>query len=134
MSLATWKAEFYLVPASKVKKAEALAHSLRKWQGLTKTALKRHGLIRESCGIFGEDRSFYANSDTCALCHFWISEAGFSGGCMACPLAIVRGGVRCDREMAGEELAPWNAFEENGDARPMISWLKKAIKAQESKP
>jgi len=133
MSLATWKKEFYPIPARKVKKAEALAHSLRKWQGLTKAALKRHRLIRDSYGIFGEDRGFYIDSDTCALCRFWIDSGGL-GYCAKCPLAIVRDGVRCDREMAGEELAPWNAFEETGDARPMISWLKKAIKAQDGKP
>ena len=130
MSLATWKAEFYPIPASRVSKKNALAHSLRKWQGLTKAALKRHGLIRDDYGIFGEDRGFYVDSDTCALCHFWISDVG----CIACPLAIVRSGVRCDSEMAGEKLAPWEAFAETGDARPMISWLKRAIKAQGSKP
>jgi hypothetical protein len=36
MSLESWKAEFYPIPADEVKKKDALAHSLRKWEGLRK--------------------------------------------------------------------------------------------------
>jgi hypothetical protein len=134
MSLATWKAEFYPIPARRVSKKNALAHSLRKWQGLTKAALRRHGITRNGYQISGEGGRLDIDSGTCALCgHFLKYEPG-DYECANCPLAIVRGGMRCDHEMAFEESAPWCAFSEDGDARPMISWLKKAIKAQEREP
>ena len=133
MSLATWKRDHYPIPVSRVSKKGALPHALRKFRGLTPAKLKCHGLTRTSFWIVGKGGVFFVDSETCALCRFWI-DSGRLGCCAECPLAIVRGGVRCDLEMPGEELAPWNAFEEIGDPRPMISWLKKAIKAQERKP
>jgi hypothetical protein len=42
MSLASWKAEFYPTPASRIKTVlGAVKHSLRKWKGLRTVALKR---------------------------------------------------------------------------------------------
>lgn len=43
MSLITWKAKFYPEPANaRMSKRDALLHSLRKWEGLTKENLKKH--------------------------------------------------------------------------------------------
>lgn len=39
MSLETWKEEFYPIPADEVPESQALAHSLRKWEGLRKENL-----------------------------------------------------------------------------------------------
>ena len=46
MSLKTWKKEFYPISASRVRKdaIAAIEHSLRKWRGLTKDQMKRHGV------------------------------------------------------------------------------------------
>ena len=48
MSLKTWKKEFYPKEAIDAIKTELMAtkHSLRKWRGLTKANLKKHGLVQ----------------------------------------------------------------------------------------
>jgi len=130
MSLASWKEESYPVPACEVQEEDALAHALRKFLGLTKKALRKHGLKRLDKWILADDGAFQVDSDTCALCIFF----GCGRSCPDCPLSIVRGGRRCDLKLAGERKPPYAAFIEDGDARPMISWLKRAIKAQERKP
>jgi len=45
MTIKTWKEEFYKVkPSKRMSKVEAIQHSLLKWQGLTKSNLKKHGV------------------------------------------------------------------------------------------
>ena len=44
MSIESWKAEFYPTPADEASKDQAIAHSLRKWEGLRKENLDRHEL------------------------------------------------------------------------------------------
>ena len=135
MSLASWKAEFYPIPASRVKKRDALAHSLRKWQGLTRVALKHHGVKSKWGELSGErgERAFVIDGHSCALCHYY-SALDSELHCVRCPLYIIRGGVSCDCLRPAEECCPYGEFVSFNRALPMISWLKRAIKAQGSKP
>jgi len=132
VSLASWKREFY-TPVSKVKKCDAAAESLRKWEGLRPENMKQHGLewfgrrIRQT----NQPSSSVAIDDSsCALCWYFLRPSGEPFPCAACPLSIVRGGVACDRETNDERRGPyWTGTD--SDPRPMIRWLKKAVAYQE---
>ena len=123
MSMKTWKAEFYPIPASRCAKKRSLQHSLLKWTGLLKKHLKKHGLeqvdrywITDSNGS-----EFYLDDKTCALCIWHIQD------CTGCPLVLWGGGDCFD------DGNPYMVFGMDSDARPMIRALKKAIKASEKK-
>ena len=104
MSLKTWKAEFYPVPASKCKEKDALAHSLRRWLGFRRTATTRHHV-----------RARHALDATCcALCQTFDCDDD-------CPL----GRGPCERCYA--------VFGTTGNPEPMIRALRRAIKKQEGK-
>ncbi len=125
MSLATWKKEFYPVPADKVNKNKAVDHSLRKWKGLTRTNLRKHGVkqnTEDGRSIFAKDGVFGITTESCALCkHYFESD----GKCPKCPLSIVRGGISCDAaSLRGINTSdPYGKFRK-GNPQPMISWLK----------
>ena len=103
MSIETWKAEFYPVPAddksldTDVKRVE---HSLRKWEGLTPGNIEKHELefgkypfyTRRLMSISGTGNTFFIDDESCALCekHFDTQSK-----CSTCPLAIHLGDV-CD--------------------------------------
>lgn len=124
MSLATWKKEFYPTPAYRVSKAKAVEHSLKKWGGLTKKELNKHGLKRTNSDIWEDKNSFPISTDTCALCKHYLDT---ENGCPRCPLTIVRGGVQCDVNIPSERGEhAYGEFEKNGNPMPMISWLKVA--------
>lgn len=116
MSQATWKAEFYPKPASRVKKEDAVAHSIKKWKGLTRANLKRHGLKPDDMVV---DRT------NCALCHHYYAP---EISCTNCPLAQVRGDIPCCYDRDDESINPCDAFYEEGKAQPMLKWLRKAEK------
>jgi hypothetical protein len=140
MSLDTWKQEFYPVAAVECpgNVVDAIAHSIRKWTGLTKENLERHGLRKVSADGIGEGdepsvsdgTKFYTCSFSCALCvHF---------SCAACPLAQARGGdgdgrghVPCDSPRSDESLilTPWRSWTDKADPQPMLTWLRKAADA-----
>ena len=114
MSLETWKEEFYPVPADEVPESQALTHSLRKWEGLRKENLEKHGVKRRLHKV-GE---FHVDSTTCALCHH---HAG-SFWCYTCPIAgtdEAGNSVNCDHE-----YIKWVG---GGDPEPMIELIKNAI-------
>lgn len=80
MSLKTWKAEFYPVPASRVSKAKAVEDSLHKWKGLLPGALKRHGVWLKDAWVRDQSGDgFIISSDTCALCQQ-------NSSCLECPI------------------------------------------------
>ena len=66
MSLESWKAEFYTIPASKCPEEYAIEHSLRKWTGLLPENLDKHELDHEACFIL-DDLLWYRSSqgETC---------------------------------------------------------------------
>ncbi len=57
MGIATWKKEFY-PPISKVTRANAIDHSLKKWIGLREENLKRHDLKLSNFTVYGTKWQF----------------------------------------------------------------------------
>ena len=128
MSLQTWCGEFYPIPADAVPETDALAHSLRKWEGLRPESLQRHGLhpIRFTSPHISDSEDYLAiNNTSCALCHHYLD-----GNCNKCPLAISRGGTPCDGTAIGELRSPWNAYRYTFSPEPMIAALKMAAQSQ----
>lgn len=141
MSIESWKAEFYPVPAEEVPEEEALAHSLRKWQGLLPENLALHKLIPVCNMLFDaegvtdevqiqiQQRPVFAvTSETCALCRHHNPD-----NCRTCPLFKVRG-VPCDETVTDDphELTPYAAFTKRANARPMLDLLTLAIERRSS--
>jgi hypothetical protein len=124
MSLETWKAEFYPVEASEVAVGlPAIEHSLRKWIGLRKENLVRHGLTNvRYCIGESDDKFLNINSNSCALCTHYIDQE-----CSECPLVAVRG-MTCDDDF-DEVYAPYQTFGEKGDPEPMIALIQTALDA-----
>jgi hypothetical protein len=91
MSLATWKKEFYPKAAGNVSQKSALAHSLRKWRGLTKVNLKKHGLVMDyECLSDGKPETpcIIIDDSSCALCQcFYYALAGEP--CATCPIMLM---------------------------------------------
>lgn len=117
MSISSWRREFYPKPASKAAGSdhEALEHSIRKWEGLSRDAQKRHGLKRRAFGrIVSEGASFQFGVDSCALCTRYYDD-----GCFGCPLAAV--GERCI-----DEGSAYVRFSDGGPSRPVLNALKRA--------
>ena len=130
MSLESWKAEFDSVPARDVPREEAVAHSLRKWQGLLLTNLERHDvyspggslLVRDRCS----DDAFGIDADSCALCTHYLRGNSFGPGrerarCVDCPLHRALG---CDCDLG--DRSPWRQHCRDGCAQPMIDALEQA--------
>jgi len=125
MSIKTWKKEFYPVPASRVSKKNALAHSLRKWEGLKKSNLKKHGVKYDKLffvGIKDDLERLLIDATTCALCHHYLDNR-----CVDCPLYAVIG-KSCDDNGWREGGSPYTDFVDFGKASPMLRLLKKAQK------
>lgn len=124
MSYATWEKQFYPVPADKTSKADALAHSIKKWRGLSAVNLKKHGVSRGHMIpiIYGaadsDSGSLDIDSSSCALCrHFYRTRA--PNPCAKCPGAIAND-ISC--------TAAYLAFTNAGNPAPMLKWLRKALK------
>lgn len=131
MSIKTWKAMFMPTPATAPRTArQALAHSLRKWRGLTWENLAKHGLKPTTVTM--------PTADDCALCEMFLclpkgADAPDKGAildaldnCSGCPLFESRSRVRCDTKNTYEPVSPYYAFIDYGDARPMIAALVRA--------
>lgn len=133
MSKMSWLAEFYPIDAN----AEALRtnlqrvrHSLQKWRGLRKEALKKHNIVvRDAGGALYTKRTdnfvLEIDSRSCALCvkHYndWRMRT-----CASCPLARTRAGHPCDTTKKGENESPWRAWVQEQNPEPMIAALEKA--------
>lgn len=121
MSLETWKAEFYHVGAEDCPVAEAASHSLRKWEGLSKTNLKKHG-----CKMgykFIEDKIGFTldiDTTTCALCkhHYDFDSENDSSGCEECPIHKSTG-ANCHGE--------YTEWMNEGKVVPMVKLLKRTV-------
>jgi len=134
MTLASWKSVYYPVPAGAVEVKDSTAHSLRKWEGLRPAVLKEHGLRVDACCLREIGTTRYPGagllelgSISCALCHHFFNngpEVEDGEECRKCPLALSRGGVACDEQAQGEEIAPWAAFWRGQNPEPMIAALQ----------
>lgn len=139
MSLKTWKEEFYAVPANEVAKEDAVSHSLRKWEGLRPANLEKHWVYWDYRGLTDlPGEVLRIDSNSCALCVHYLdnSIAAYEVDedpphmCSACPLAIARGDVPCDRCMRHEaHMEHPYAMGINPPHNPelMIAWLKKCL-------
>ena len=123
MSIETWKAEFYPVPAddesldTDVKRVE---HSLRKWEGLTPENMAKHGASLDAFGgpvvvtSNNDGKRLRIDSSTCALCEEHLDAPT----CPTCPLAIYLGDM-CD----GADM-PFRDFVSDHNPHTMIDALK----------
>lgn len=121
MSLATWKKEFYRIPANKVSKNDALAHSIKKWTGLLPRNRKKHNVQLSDCTLRDKHNLLDINSRSCALC------VCHKDVCVACPVFVVSTNKlgNCDDEY----IDAMN----NRKVAPMIKLLKKAQQKQKGK-
>lgn len=147
MSLASWKKEFYPVEADTFEDKpitvgsvfEATQHAIKKWQGLSPSNLKRHGLITEEDEsgygflVIEKDRkgryNFNANpgvmrvtGDECALCQL------FDNRCKGCPITGSQG-VPCVRSTdPRNEESPFGSWRKHTDPKPMQKVLAMTLK------
>lgn len=125
MSLASWKREFYPITAKQAAKngdLEACEHSLKKWQGALTVALKRHdGVItlRDDYHGLDFDLPFEFEANECALCQRHLY--GPEDSCDQCPI-VLSGEIACT-----EKRSAYQVFIDDGDPKPMIAALKKAL-------
>lgn len=135
MSLESWKAEFYPVPASEVSEEDALDHSIRKWDGLTKENLERHGLSHDEDGDILDNGHvvFRVDSYTCSLCEVFTPQMD-DDECDACPLYQERNGVACCEHAFGEDDSPYGHYRvsPSHDPLPMLNLLKRVKAKQEA--
>ena len=151
MSMRKWMEKFYPTPASQIPREEAIDHSIRKWEGLTKSNRKRFnirainwhdqhvaGSMLFSTDSPADDPDLTISWSSCALCNAFGNKQAIGNHpainwhdqharfCMGCPLALSRGGVPCDVLAKGETASPWAKWIGDNDPRPMIVALKRA--------
>lgn len=125
MSLESWKAEFYPIPARGVLKSELVAaqHSLLKWRGALPENLAKHGLQLNKCNghnieEIGGSGEFDFNAGTCALCEIHRNDNG-RVVCDSCILNEITEGGACSSQYL-------NMYVERTPA-PMIGLLTLAV-------
>lgn len=129
MSLHTWKKEFYPTRANaRMSVRKAIQHSIRKWEGLKKTNLRKHQMVVSTAYTRRiEDMLtgsiFSIDSESCALCQKFIE---IEHTCTHCPL-YRQLGHRCD-ELNG----PYTVWPRKGPYR-MIRALKKTLERWDAK-
>ena len=132
MSIKTWLTEFYPIDAWEAVKRgdDPVAHSLRKWRGLTDDNLAKHNLTH---GLFGSltdpatgHTVFSVDDTTCALCAAHLDQD--TGRCSGCPLYALRDSLPCDAS-SDDGLSPYARYTIAGDPGPMIALLEQAADA-----
>lgn len=136
MSRETWIDEFYALGPNRTPSTPDLAelspvdnvkHALRKWRGLRKKNLERHGVYMLGTALrFPGDFEdfFFIDADTCSCCAKWYHDS-----CTVCPLLRYSRGWSearpCFRFVEGSN--PYMAFVQTKDPQPMIILLVKAL-------
>lgn len=106
-----WLAAYYPTPAEDCPKEDAVAHSIRKWEGIVQ-AVQDGGSV-----------PIRTDASTCALCvHFYETNLDGADVCTDCPLAMSLG-RRCDEDN-DDGIPPWNAYYNGKDPFPMLNALK----------
>lgn len=122
MSKETWLAEHYATPAKLVEAKDALAHSIRKWEGLTRRELAHHGLEQPPIRVDGS---------TCALCeHFYETQA--DEDCDDCPIVEYQGFPCTMSSRTNDEDSPYSKWKCSRNPSPMISLLWRTAEAVEA--
>lgn len=127
----SWKKTYYPIPASRVRKKDAIAHSLQKWRGLRLPVLNAHGLHTKRASVI--DNATHTEilrvySSSCALCIWYLNEDS-AEPCTSCPLYKALGGWACDDRRGPN---PYAAFWDTGDPESMIAALEKAEKMEQT--
>ena len=123
MSKETWLAEHYAIPAKHVLAKDALAHSIRKWEGLTRRELAHHGLEQPPIRI---------DSMTCALCYHFYEGEGGEDDCTGCPIVEYQGFPCTMSSRSNDEDSPYAKWKSRGNPVPMISLLWRTAEAVEA--
>lgn len=152
MSLKTWIEEFYPIEARLAvdDDVQACEHSIRKWMGLRRENLMKHGVVMNVRVVtevapesgtdyldIPDDKTFWINSGSCVLCQRHYNEfADVEDQCETCPLFRSLG-YSCDDEQYDEEneISLFNIscrclpINQNRypDPEPMIGELEKAL-------
>lgn len=148
MSLETWKAEFYPIPAWRSNQETdlkvSIAHSLKKWTGLRPENLARHKVrisgrrswqavipagdpdIQQG-ELEGRKRpgSLLIDASSCSLCLRFFS-------CTPCPLYHELGGNLCDED-APHFKGPYMSWVLDTNPEPMIQALTRTLEREEMK-
>lgn len=124
MSLDTWKAEFYPIPAEEVAAKDAIQHSLTKWIGLRPENLSKHNLEIGVFQIVDAHTVFAIDSSACSLC------ARNPLSCAPCPIAEYKStkSIYKKRTCCPE----YDAFGREHDPEPMIDLLQQTINFQQT--
>lgn len=134
MSLASWKEEFYPIPAGEAKgdALTAVDHSLKKWEGLRADNMKKHecygagsSISDEPLSVVTDEGTMRLDSNSCALCMYNDEQKGCY--CDSCPITLATGSP-CDDGYGDREdedgLAPWDEWTTNHNPEPMIAVLE----------
>lgn len=121
MSIETWEAEFYPVPADEVSKEDALDHSIRKWEGALPENLTRHDVRFEDRAVIDSTGNLLSFSAwTCSLCVAFTDEDDEVDECRPCPV-WQETGRDCIPEYRESSVGPL----------PMLNLLKRVKAKQE---
>jgi len=120
-----WLEKYYPTSAGECSKEDAIAHTLRKWEGAKASVLRHHRLRFTDTGLFSQESSrlmLAFGCASCALCHHYCGKVG--ARCSDCPL----------RDMLGAECyrsgQPYCIFWRTGDPWPMIRALRRLAKKE----
>lgn len=116
MSIESWKAEFYPIPANEVKPADAAAHSAQKWRGYLPENLAKHEL---SLGVMVDLGWSIGSAEMCALCECFKTRT-----CYACPLYQI--GHGCLKNRGNDSLYGLASEGNKGDIERLIAALEQA--------
>ena len=128
MSLETWKAEFYPIPAEEVSTDDALRHNLALWVGIRQENLDKHDVIYHSHAVYDgahTNNPFPMDSNTCALCKQHADT------CATCPIYDVKFKASVYKQLAGCHDA-YRIFLKEDTPEPMINLLQTAIDMQQA--
>lgn len=128
MSLASWMAEFYPIPADKVPIEQAVSHSLQKWIGLRQANLENHDCkINRNNSVCEVGTEYDRHSEvleiqgsSCSLCHHHRIRLS----CKTCPLYQHLGGRQCDNEQLNGTSSAFDSWQYDTNPEPMIKALE----------
>ena len=126
MTIETWKKEFYTKDAkSKMTKRQAVEHSIKKWNGLTKANLKKHLVFKDNFSnqIYDNEINWFSiNDESCALCVKYY-EGALDEGCEKCPLFVSLG-----RPCANpSRFSPYDDYYKKSNPSKMIKVLEETL-------
>lgn len=136
MTLKTWRDEFMpKMPTKRMTKRQAVEHSLRKWEGLTKKNLKKHGVFKSDWFIEDDNDDVSIDANTCALCVKYFDAKTdildtHDDECRKCPLFKTLG-EPCDGRSGSQVNSPYNIWRLQDNPLPMIKALRKTLASLE---